>query len=151
MAGWHMQAGRDSVVSALADLPWAPGAHEGIERLKEAGVEVALASITWSFAVEYIARQLGVTHWAATGLDFGTGAIDHAWGATKRDFLLERTKELAITHKETAAVGDSSGDYEMLGVAGLGIYVGAGTPDIQGVVHMPGAEILSVADRILDS
>ena len=151
MAGWYMEAGLDSVVSALADLPWAPGAHEGIERLRISGFEVALASITWSFAVDQIASQLGVTRWAATGLDFGTGVIDHAWGETKRDFLLERAKELAITNEETAAVGDSSGDFEMLDAADLGIYVGAEPPDIQGVVHMPCADILSVAARILDS
>lgn len=149
MAGWYIEAGRNVVQSHLSDLNWAPGVDEGIANLKQAGVQVALSSVTWSFAVEHVANQLGISEFRSTELDFDDGAIVHAWRASKAEYLHEMVARLGILTSEVAAVGDSSGDYDMLSVAGLPIFVGVEPPAVSSVTHLPNADIANVSKLIL--
>jgi phosphoserine phosphatase len=48
-----------------------------------------------------------------------------------------------------AAVGDSDGDRELLEAAALRFFVGSKPPALAGVVHLPGADLLEVAEQIL--
>lgn len=150
MAGWYRDAGMSKLSPLLDDLPWAPGVEEGIEALRAAGITVALASVTWSFAVERIARRFGIDLITASGLDFDTGHIDHVWGGTKARFLNSLGEQHGISMPMTAAVGDTSSDYDMLRLAGLGIFVGDSPPTVKGLSHMPDADIRHVAAAILD-
>ncbi len=150
MAGWYMEAGREESVSFLADLNWAPGAREGVEELRQAGVQVALASVTWSFAVARVASELEIDDFRSTELDFATGAISHTWGTTKAEYLRSLASERGVSTSETAAIGDTNGDLDMLDAAGRGIFVGERPPPgIAGVTHMPAADIRDVAAGIL--
>ncbi len=149
MAGWYMDAGLGAVQASLEDLNWAPGVDDGIAEIRQAGVHLALASVTWSFAVGHVATKLGIERYLSTQLDFDTGVIDHSWRATKAEYLADLAAELGIRHENIATIGDSSGDFDMLEAAGLGIFVGAETPDLDGVIHMPGADIRDVSETIL--
>lgn len=150
MADWYRQAGREKVESLLGGLALAPGAEEGIDMLRDAGVTVALASITWSFAVQHLAQRFSISHIAASVLDFDSGRIDHAWGDSKAEFLRAFKDMHGLDTEMTAAVGDTSTDYEMLRAAGLGIFVGRHVPDLSEVLHMPDADIRHVAAAILE-
>ena len=105
--------------------------------------------MTWSFAVRHIADRLGIPESRASGLDFATGAIDHVWGSVKAEFLQDLSRRHSCELSHAAAVGDTSGDFDMLKLAGLGIFVGASRPDIPGVLHMPAADIRDVARAII--
>jgi hydroxymethylpyrimidine pyrophosphatase-like HAD family hydrolase len=48
-----------------------------------------------------------------------------------------------------AAVGDSDGDRELLEVAEWRFFVGEEPPDLPGLVHLAGANLLEIAHRIL--
>lgn len=145
---WYSAISRGQLVSFLEAAQWAPGAREGIARLRRAGVEVAIASITWKFAVDWFAVQLGVTHTLGTGLR-EDGAIQHVWPRHKADWLHDLASRLAVPYERTAAVGDSSGDLAMLGVAGLRFFVGLEPPPALKCVHFPSGSILDVAQNIL--
>ncbi len=150
MAGWYIDAGLEGVKSHLSDLQWAPGVREGTAELKDAGIQLALASVTWSFAVEHVAEQLGISRFRSTELDFTTRNIRHAWGDTKSEYMHELAEALGIATTEIAAVGDSPGDYEMLRGAGLAIFVGNEPPDLTNVTHLPDADIRDVWKTILN-
>ncbi len=151
MASWYLQAGKPVVEEALENLHYAPGAADGIESLKQAGVALALASVTWSFAVDRVAEELGIEHTSSSYLDFETGAIRHTWASTKAEYLQKLAARFGLEPAEIAAIGDSSGDFEMFRVAGLPIYVGESTSGLHhGVVHMLDADIRDVADAILE-
>lgn len=149
MAGWYIEAGENTVRSHLTGLNWAPGVKEGIAYLQHAGVQIALASVTWSFAVEHVANALGISNFRATNLNFVDLAISHTWSETKAEYLHEMASTLGIQTANVAAVGDSLGDYDMLRVAGLPIFVGSAHPGLPNVTHMPTADIQRVAETIL--
>ena len=67
-------------------MPAGAGAREGVARLRQAGVTVAIASITWAFAVEWFAEQLGAAYVLGTGPD-PKGQIKHVWPGHKADWL----------------------------------------------------------------
>lgn len=150
MADWYIEAGKEAVQSHLRQLNWAFGAREGIANLHNSDVEVALASVTWSFAVEHVAGELGVSRFNSTELDFTSGAIRHTWRATKAEYLREIAAQLGIATKDVAAIGDSSGDYDMLEVAGLPIFVGSEPPEVTNAIHLPDADIRDISNLILN-
>jgi hypothetical protein len=60
--------------------------------------------------------------------------------------LIER---LSLERVAVAAVGGSDGDRELLEAAGLRFFVGDGPPNISGLVHLPGGDMLQIARRIV--
>ena len=82
MAGWYQAVPRAQLLKALDGAEWAPGAQDAIGRLLACGVEVVIASITWTFAVEWFARQLGVWQFLGTEL-LADGTVRHVWPAEK--------------------------------------------------------------------
>ena len=53
MARWYHGISLHELLRPVQSVPLAPGAREGVARLQAHGVEVALASITWEFAVAW--------------------------------------------------------------------------------------------------
>ncbi len=68
MARWYGGIPREHLLESLATAQWAPRAFDGVALLRDAGIEVAIASITWTFGVEYFAARLGVSRTLGTGL-----------------------------------------------------------------------------------
>jgi phosphoserine phosphatase len=121
---------------------------EAVGLLQESGIEVAIASITWDFAVGWFAGQLGVKQFLGTGLTDG-GQIEHVWPSHKADWLVSLANQLHVPADRTAAVGDSSGDVAMLNAAALRFFVGPYAPSGLKCLHMPSANILELARIIL--
>lgn len=149
MARWYQGYSHGALRAHLQRACPAPGAGEGIALLKSRGFEVAIASLTWSFAVGWFAERFNVVHYLGTGLS-PAGEISHVWGRDKARWLRALAGELGIPGNRIAAVGDSPGDIDMLQIAALRFFVGRRPPlDVEGVIHIPDADIRAIADRIL--
>ena len=147
MAEWYVDLERDLVLEWLDGAELAPGAVEGCERLRTAGVRLAIASITWEFAVARFAALFGADRWIGTTLE-SDGSVGHCWAETKAEWVCGLGDRSRI-----AAVGDTSGDVPMLSVVGLPIFVGGERPAelLTRAVHLPHADIRDVAEVILSS
>jgi len=147
MAVWYRDYSSEELVAGLKQLTLAPGAEEAFALLRRRGVTIAIISITWSFAVEWFARRLGADH--AHGTRLTPTGIEHVWPAEKGAWLSALTDQLRLTPRQVAAVGDSSGDRELLEAASTRFFVGLDPPDLDGLVHVPDANLMTIADRIL--
>jgi phosphoserine phosphatase len=150
MAGWYIEAGEETVESFIDSVIWAEGAHSGIASLIDDNWLVAIASLTWSFGVEIIARDLGIYSMIATYLNWNSKKIDHIFAEDKADFLQQLTYEHRIPEDRVFAVGDSGGDVPMLEVAPHGFYLGTTDPQIPGIVHLPNAGIDTIAQLVIN-
>lgn len=150
MARWYSYTLRDHLIESLQAAQWAPGAVEGIGRLREAGVHVAIASITWDFAVSWFASKRGVEHFLGTGLT-EDGHIRHVWPEDKASWLAKLAIQLQVPSERIAAVGDSAGDAPMLRAAALPLFVGMHPPAGSGFLLRPNANILALAQEILST
>ena len=148
MARWYGAVDRARLLEFLDGAAWAPGAHEGVARLQAAGAKLAIASITCAFAVERFAAVLGIERSIGTVLGADV-VLEHVWPRHKAPWLRALAEELGVAMERTAAVGDSSGDVEMLQASGCGVFVGESRPAAWHGMHMPGADIRDVADHIL--
>jgi phosphoserine phosphatase len=150
MASWYRDVPRSTLLQSLSQAQQAPGLAEGISLLQVHGVVIGIASITWHFAATYFADTLGIEHCLATVLQ-DSGAIDHVWPEHKAQWALDMAARLKVPLERTAAVGDSAGDYDMLGVVGTPIFVGVEPPPPQvSWRHMPAANIEHVARHLID-
>ena len=151
MAVWYAEVSRAAILDSLQNVQFAPGLAAGISLLQEHGVTVGIASITWRFAVQHLAEQLAIEHCLATSLQ-DSGAIDHVWPEHKAQWLLDLTTRMGVSPQRTAAIGDSAGDYEMLGVAGIPIFVGVESPPVESDwLHWPAANIEHVARHLIEA
>ena len=151
IACWYNGVPRGQLLEPLRTARWAPRARESVARLLAAGVEVAIASITWQFAVEWFAHELGLSRFLGTGLS-PEGTVQHVWARDKGTWLRELAAELGISCRRTAAIGDSSGDGPLLEAASLRFFVGAAlprAPRLRGVAHLPGGDLGEIVERIL--
>ena len=150
MAGWYRDYRHSELVAFLSDARLAPGALEGAALLQEAGIDVFVVSITWSFAVEHFAKLFGATAWQGTELR-QHGTIGHVWAEDKVTWLESRMRERGLTTDEVAAVGDSSNDVPLLNAAGLSIFVGTRLlSTLPGsALHRPAADIRELAKEIV--
>jgi HAD superfamily phosphoserine phosphatase-like hydrolase len=150
MVEWYRGHTVEALEAHLCEARWAPGAHEAIQQLQEANVVVAIASITWKFAVRWFAARLNVAH--HLGTDVGAdGKITHVWGRDKARWLRDLSASYSVAVERTAAVGDSRGDTEMLAEARLRFFVGRVPPVLASVVHLPGADLRRVSERIVEA
>jgi HAD superfamily phosphoserine phosphatase-like hydrolase len=150
MAGWYRSASATgNLLRWLEDARLADGTKNGVSLLRAHGVAVGIASITWSFAVEYFARALGVEYWLGTELQ-DSGEITHVWPEDKARWVQELAQRLQIPDERTAAVGDSAGDYAMLGTVAVPIFVDAElSPPRPGWLHRPAESIEWVAKHLV--
>jgi len=149
MARWYEGRSTTELCEALEAATWAPGAREGVALLQANGVEVVIASITWSFAVEWVAERLGVARSLGTRLEPG-GGVGHVWPRDKARWLERLLSELRVAAGRAAAVGDSGSDAELLEAAELRFFVGAGPlPALPALEHRPAGDIAAIAREIL--
>lgn len=148
MARWYKGVPRKRLLRSLDALTWAPGARAAVQDLKNAGLEVAIASITWQFAVEEIAKRLAIAHFLGTYLQ-DDGRIVHTWAKDKASWLLRLMSSLSLPPERTAAVGDSTNDMPMLAIANLRFYVGSDVPQRIACIHMPSADLTQIAEEII--
>ena len=135
--------------AAIAGIPLAPGAADGIAALRAAGVRTVIVSLTLAQCAAYFARRLGADAHIGTEPD-GSGGFRHVFAATKPILLFQHARALGISPDQVAAAGDSPGDIPMLRAARTSIYVGATVPDgFTPTWHLPQAPIDEIARVIL--
>jgi len=149
MAAWYKGHPLETLQNHLRNAQWAPGAHQAIRLLQDAHVEVAIASITWKFAVQWFAHQLNVTHCLGTDLT-PRGEVVHVWGRDKARWLRELVATSGVSPDRTAAVGDSNGDVDMLRAATLRFFVGVQPlTGLDAVIHLPETDLRVVAEYVI--
>jgi HAD superfamily phosphoserine phosphatase-like hydrolase len=149
MVRWYREVSLVDLVSRLGSVTLAPRAAEGISLLRRHGVAVAMASMTWEFAVAWFARQLHVDYYVGTRLE-PDGTILHFWPRDKVTWLQGLRDTLRIPASRVAAIGDSGGDVEMLRAVRHPVFVGATLPGgLPEVTHLPRADIVTVAQWII--
>ncbi|BCH68472.1 hypothetical protein RvVAT039_pl13050 (plasmid) [Agrobacterium vitis] len=151
MLEWYEPFSRPALLAYLRDLRLAPGVRRGFARLKDEGFKIALVSITWQFAVDWLATDLGADYAIGTGWG-DDGKIAHFWPEDKATWLRTLLARLQIDQDALTAVGDSYGDIPMLQFARRGYFVGHDLPaEICHVTHWPDANIEAIVDDVLQS
>jgi HAD superfamily phosphoserine phosphatase-like hydrolase len=130
--------------SYLSTLTLAPGAREGFALLRRAGIVTAIVSITWEFAAQWLAAEVGADYHVGTRL-LADGSIEHFWPEDKAVWLAALRRRHGIGRDETVAVGDSWRDVPMLETAGVRVYVGKVLPPGLTAIHLPDGDIGEVA------
>ena len=150
MAEWYSAFSLDELRGHLAAIQLAPGAREGFSLLRDHGFKISIVSVTWAFAVEWLAEMLGADYSIGTGLS-PDGRIDHFWPKDKATWLTGLAGRLGIDPQDVAAVGDSSGDAPMILSVGHRYWVGQTVPpELDGqVTHFPGGDIRLIAEHIV--
>lgn len=150
MVLWYDSMSDEDVAKVLQDVALAPGLSEAFSLFRAHGVVIAIASITWRFAIEHFTKEWGVEHYIGTGIS-AAGGIEHVWAEDKAQFLRSLSYQLGLPQSRVAAVGDSSGDFDMLDVAGESIFVGPSTAQCAGSwKHMPNANISEIAEYLME-
>ena len=149
MATWYSSHTTTQLLGYLPNAQWAKNTLTSITRLQAHGLEVAIASITWKFAVGWFAEQLKIRHYLGTDL-LPSGEIIHVWGRHKASWMSNLAGKYNIPTTRLAAVGDSSGDIEMLRSATLRFFVGKVPPEnIDNIIHLPDAVLEVIADQMI--
>ncbi|MEV4629870.1 HAD-IB family phosphatase [Micromonospora sp. NPDC049523] len=144
----HLSLG--DMEAALAGIPLAPGAIEGITALRTAGIATVIVSLAHAPNVAYFAGRLGVDAHFGSEPD-GNGGYRHVFPATKPTLLAEYASALDIPAEQIAAVGDTPNDVPMLRAARISIYVGTTLPDdFTPTWHLPAASIDEISRIILE-
>lgn len=68
MAGWYRAVPLADLTALLETATVAPGAAEAVALLRQHGIAVAIASITWEFAVAWFAQRLRAGYYVGTRL-----------------------------------------------------------------------------------
>jgi len=151
MLEWYSPFSRETLIGYLHELRLAPGVRCGFARLKEEGIKIALVSINWQFAVDWLAADLGADYAVGTGWS-DDGEIAHFWPEDKAAWLRSLLARLRIDHDALVAVGDSYGDIPMLQLARRGFFVGRILPaELRHVTHWPDADIEAIVENLLQS
>lgn len=149
MISWYRNHDKAALLKHVQTATLSPGAREGVAALKRAGVQVALVSITWQFAVAWVASELGADFAVGTRWR-DDGTIEHFWPDDKAIWLADCAAMLNLQPGQVAAVGDSANDLPMLKRAGAGYFVGREGDDLPAnVKHWPGADIRAIVNDIL--
>ena len=150
MAEWYSAFSLDELRGHLATIHLAPGVLEGFSLLHDHDFKIAIVSVTWAFAVEWFAEELGADYSVGTGLSTD-GRVDHFWPQDKAIWLTGLAGRLGIDPRDVVAVGDSSGDVPMLLSVGHRYWVGQAIPsELDGQVnHEAGGNIGLVAQLIV--
>jgi phosphoserine phosphatase len=149
MLGWFMPYGRTALLKCLKSARLAPGTRAGIARLRACGMRTALVSISWRFAVDWLAADLGADY--AIGTDWlEAGEVVDFWPNDKVTWLAALLQELHLSPQALVAIGDSAGDIPMLKFAGRAYFVGPKVPPLLAHVHhWPDANIEELVDDIV--
>jgi HAD superfamily phosphoserine phosphatase-like hydrolase len=149
-AGWYRGIERSDLHSMLRDATPAPNAREAVELLRQHGFAVAIASITWEFAVAWFAEQFGISHYSGTGL-LPDGRVVHEWPRDKPTRVVKLANDLGIPRERTAAVGDSAGDVPMLQAVRHPFFVGPRLPEnLAHAMHLHNADMLTLANFLIE-
>ena len=114
---------RTELQHALATLPMVHGIAETVDLLRGWRVCSALATITFDVAAQYVAGRVGISHVAATALewsrdDHATGRVADVLESEDKCCFIERLcADLGITSAQVLVVGDAHSDIPAMRLA----------------------------------
>jgi HAD superfamily phosphoserine phosphatase-like hydrolase len=150
IALWHGGMTDSDITTSLQNVKLAPGLEEGFSLLREHGITIAIASITCRFAIEKFAKHWEIEHFIGTDV-LNSGEIEHVWAEQKAQFIQKLSSQLEIPLTRIAAIGDSSGDFDMLNIAGEAIFVGSSAQQCsKNWLHLPNANIVEIAKYLIE-
>lgn len=151
MVEWYEPHPVTELAEPLTELELAPGARKAFELFRDHCVTTAIVSLTWDFAVEHFAAELGADHYVGTTLH-ADGDITHFLPEDKPAWVRELADDLGIDMEQVVSVGDTGSDAHMLEATGHAVFVGDRLPDgLDGVRHVPDANLHQVAMDLLDA
>ena len=109
------------------ELHLSKNAVQFIKTLKESQIEVGLVSGGFTIIVERLAKDLGISLFAANQLEIKDGQLTgKLFGSVitrevKEETLVKWADQLKVPIERTIAIGDGANDLKMLKSAGLGI------------------------------
>ena len=144
----------------LTEIQLRPNAGQVLNDLHNAGVKIALLSSGLKLLADQLAQILPFHHYHANELVCQDGCftgdvIIHVStdvpGLRKEDYLQRLMDEYKIRPEETAAVGDTIGDLEMLRLTPNAMLIGAKPEDEQKILsELPDIKKLTQLHDILD-
>ena len=143
-ASWFTGLDPAQVGDMLMSAPWIDGVDETVSALRADGVHVLLATVTWKFAADEIARRFGFEAASGTVMEVTSGLLTgqvarHFNEFDKCDFVRRWCEERATSLDAVVAVGDSLSDLPLFSVVGRSVALNA-TPDAR-----------AAADEVLDT
>jgi phosphoserine phosphatase len=143
IGSWPKPVTREEVKSVLSRYKIRTDAPETLEGLRGRGIDIALVTSGIDILAEMVARELGIKHWVANGLQFdangrvrpnGIGRVD----PTRKDkAYLRLLKEMRIQPENTIAVGDTIYDLAFLKSAAKGFMLAHSTRvDDPSIIHI---------------
>jgi phosphoserine phosphatase len=132
-AAWFAGCRTADVWKILADGPWINGMAETLQTLGDAGINLLLGTITWSFAAEMLRERHGFAAISGTEMAANDGVLSGVVSLyfnehDKLRFVQEWCAEHGYSMSQVAAVGDSRSDVPLFREVGLSIALNA-TPD----------------------
>jgi phosphoserine phosphatase len=114
----------------VKDAPKINNIPETIAALKQRGIILILASITWSFTVECFAKIYGFSACCGTGMKMHNGRLtgevtNYCSEQDKLKFFLDSCRNFNIDLEDTVAIGDSRSDHPIFRKAGYSIALNA--------------------------
>jgi len=150
VADWFLGHSLDALREPLPEMTVAPGTRTAFQRFRDAGVDTAIVSLSWEFAVEYFAATFGADHAIGTRFDPDRGITDHVWPEDKPELVRDLAEERGLDMAQVAGVGDSFRDVPMLEACGRAYYVGEQLPvELGGARHCPEGDVAEIAADLL--
>jgi phosphoserine phosphatase len=132
-AAWLVDRPVTEVWEVLARGPWIAGIEETLHALHEAGVQSLLATITWSFAAQFLAERHGFAAVSGTEMHASNGLLSGRVSRyfdehDKLTFVAQWCEAHGHSMDEVAAIGDSRSDIPLFAAVERSIALNA-TPD----------------------
>ena len=141
IALWRPLPSIEKIRWALASYKLAPNVREVVKEVNRRGYQTAIVTGGLDILADNVARELGIPHVIANGLEVGedgrlTGeGIFRVEPSQKDEVLSQLAERLGIMLDECVSVGDSKYDVKFLKRAGLGVAVG-GNPELARVADV---------------
>ncbi len=141
IALWQPPPTIDEVRRALASYKLVPNIKEVVEEVHRRGYQTAIVTGGLDILADEVAKELGIPHVLANGLEVGEGGRLTGEGifivepSQKHEVLVQLAGRLGFELDECVAVGDSKYDVEFLKRAGLGVVIG-GSPELARVADV---------------
>ena len=130
IALWQPVPTIDEIRAILASYRLAPNVREVVGEVRRKGYQTAIVTGGLDILADEVARELGIPHVLANGLEVGEGGCLSGEGifrvepSQKDEVLSQLAEKLGMMLDECVAVGDSKYDVKFLKRAGLGVAIG---------------------------
>ncbi|MBI5580352.1 MAG: HAD-IB family phosphatase [Deltaproteobacteria bacterium] len=122
------------VEDLLNDIPMIAGINETVRALELEGIPSLIATVTWKFAAEIIARRFGFLQASGTEMAISESGIlegrvsKHFDEFSKLEYVRAFCSSRGIDLKRVVAIGDSRSDIPLFGAVGRSVALNATAP-----------------------